>query len=42
MAKFRACPECGASLDPGEACDCTKSAPDEADTSTRAKKYGTA
>ena len=24
MAYFTPCPECGANLDPGEKCDCTK------------------
>lgn len=26
MAKYRECENCGAALDPGEACDCTKEA----------------
>ena len=31
MAQYRTCPYCGANLDPGERCDCTKkSAPDAA------------
>lgn len=31
MAEYRVCPDCGANLDPGERCDCTKrSAPDAA------------
>ncbi|MEG1491925.1 MAG: hypothetical protein RR394_06710 [Oscillospiraceae bacterium] len=42
MPYYHECPECGCILDPGETCDCIKSTPDEADTSTRAKKYGTA
>ena len=29
---YRVCPDCGASLDPGEICDCRKeAAPDESD-----------
>lgn len=31
MPEYRVCPDCGASLDPGERCDCEKnSAPDAA------------
>lgn len=38
---FRICPECGAYLDPGEACDCKKEPPPEAATSESGKAKST-
>lgn len=32
MAEYRTCPYCGANLDPGERCDCTKKSAPDADT----------
>ena len=29
MAYYHTCPDCGASLDPGEACDCNKNNEEE-------------
>lgn len=33
--KFTICEKCGANLDPGEACECTKKSPSEKRTSTK-------
>lgn len=38
MAYCNPCPECGANLDPGEACDCKKSPPSDA-TKTSGQRY---
>ena len=42
MAFYRTCPDCGASLDPGERCDCTDKAEQEGGAqSAKADQAGT-
>lgn len=35
MKYYNTCPECGATLDPGEKCDCKKSTPSTEQTSVQ-------